>query len=82
MLYINRLRHFRNALLGERITFLCLNGNRLPPRPIPIRSEEEEGAAAVGVGDRLEKLLDYIGSLNEMIKNTPSGADSPEGEET
>ena len=29
-----------------------------------------------------DELLDYIGSLNEMIKNAPSGADSPEGEET
>lgn len=26
-----------------------------------------------------DELLDYIGSLNEMIKNAPSGADSPEG---
>ena len=29
-----------------------------------------------------DELLDYIGALNEMIKNAPSGADSPEGEET
>lgn len=36
----------------------------------------EEGAAAVGVGDRLEKLLDYIGSDIRHYYNVYSHIDS------